>query len=131
MANRILKSKISDGPNKAVFSFYLESDPTDTELVNYVLIDPAEDFNDPTIQMSILQIWYGFGLFDALLSFDDLTPYPGLVLNRTEDYRDLRYFGGIKDRSGLDHTGKLFISTRGFNTDPISFGTLTIEIRKD
>ena len=129
----IVKTKISDGPSKAVYQFYLESG-VQGELENEVLLDPTLDFDPPLTdkdQITINQIWYSFSWFDALLTFDALEKFPSWVLTRdSENYFDFRYFGGLKDRSGIDSTGKLFLTTTGFA--PIgSTGTIIIEVKKD
>lgn len=132
MSNRIIKTNLSDGPQKAIFSYYLESDGVEGELTNYVLVDPQVDFA-PGIpyQVSIQQIWYSLSWFDTLLTFDDLTPYPSWNLVRDgHNYFDFRYFGGIKDRSGIDTTGKVFLTTNGF-APAGSIGTIIIEVKKN
>jgi len=129
--SNIVKTLISDGPSKAIITVYLESDGVEGELTNYVLLDPEVDFTPPADQMSILQVWCSLSWFDALLSFDDLVPFPSWLLTRdASNYHDLRYFGGIKDRSGIDHTGKLLLSTIGFDVIG-STGTLVIELKKN
>lgn len=131
MSHKIVKTLLSDGPQKAIVSYYFESDGVEGELSNYVLIDPVVDFFKPADQLSIQQVWYSFSWFDALLTFDDVVPYPSWELTRdAENYFDFRYFGGLKDRSGIDHTGKLFITTNGF-TPSGSLGTLIVEVKKD
>lgn len=129
--SNIVKTKLSDGPQKAIFEFYIENDGIETELQNYVLVDPLVDFDTPVDQMTLLQVWYSFSWFDGLLSFDDLVDTPSWMLTRDAGgYFDFRYFGGIKDRSGIDHTGKLFLTTNGFS--PLgSIGTLIVEIKKN
>jgi hypothetical protein len=139
--SRIVKTVISDGPSKAILSVYLESDGVDGELTNYVILDPYVDLIPLTppgtpmppgiYQMTVLQIWYSLSWFDALLTFDDINPFPSWELTRDgSNYADFRYFGGLKDRSGIDTTGKLFLTTNGFA--PIgSIGTIIIEIKKN
>lgn len=133
MSNIVTKNILMDGPKIAIVSLYLESDGVEGELKNYVVLDPAVDFQTPMpgTQMSILQLWYGFSWFDVLLSFDDINPFPGWMIPRdAEGYFDFRYFGGIKDRAGIDHTGKLFLSTTGFATAG-NVGTLIIAVKKE
>ena len=131
MSNKVVKTLLSDGPSKAILSVYLESDGVEGELNNYLLLDPLVDLIQPVDQMSVLQIWYSFSWFDALLTFDDLVDFPSWVLTRdTKNYFDFRYFGGLKDRSGIDHTGKLFLTTNGF-APAGSLGTLVIELKKN
>lgn len=129
--SNIVKTLVSDGPTKAIIQVYLESDGIEEELVDYVLLDPVLDFLPIADQISILQIWYGLAGFSATLSFDDLTDFPSWTLPGDNDgYYDFRYFGGLKDRSGIDHTGKLLISTSGFSPQPKK-GTIIIEIKKN
>ena len=136
MSNTVVKQLLVDGPSKATLYVYLESDGNEGEFTNYVLLDPAVDFNpqitDLSIsQLSVLQVWYGFSWFDVTLSFDDLIPYPNWTFARDQDgYKDFRYFGGLKDRAGIDHTSKLLLTTNGFA--PLgSKGNLVIELRKN
>jgi hypothetical protein len=76
-------------------------------------------------------VWWNFSWFDASLSFDDLVPYPNWTFPRDGDgYKDFRYFGGLKDRAGIDHTSKLLISTKDFA--PLgSKGNMVIELQKE
>ena len=130
MANQIVKTLLSDGPSKAILSVFLRSDGIEGELDNYVLLDPLEDLTPPADKLAILQIWYSFSWFDGFLSFDDLVDFPSWNLTRdTDGYFDFRYFGGITDRSGIDHTGKLLLSTTDFA--PLdAVGSLVIELGK-
>lgn len=133
MSNIIVKTILMDGPKKAVISLYLESDGVEGELTNYVVVDPVVDLIQATQNntLTVNQVWYGFSWFNATLTFDDLVPYPSWQLPRdTGGYYDFRYFGGIKDRSGIDHTGKLYLTTDGF-APAGSRGTLVIEVKKD
>ena len=126
----IIKTLLSDGPSKTVLSVYMQSDGVEGELVNYLLIDPQIDIAVPAKAFTILQVWYSFGWFDGLLTFDDVVPMPAWNLSRDgEGYFDFRYFGGLADRSGIDSTGKIFLTTSGFSI-PGSTGTLILELRK-
>ena len=141
MANIVIKTPIVHGSKTLVYHFYLESDGNEGELVNYPLIDPAVDFpDDPAfkdIRPIVTQIWHSFSWFDGLLAFDDLVPAPSWNLPRDGDnYTDLRYFGGLKDRfidpkdkKSSERTGKILLTTTDFA--PLgSIGTLIIELRK-
>jgi hypothetical protein len=131
MANRIDRRIVSEGSKKITIYVYLEGDGSG-ELTNYNILEPGVDFTpiDSKVKPSILQLWYGLAWFDVSFSFDDTTPVPAWIVSRdTDAYQDFRYFGGIKDYSGLD-PAKLLISTNGF-AQPGSVGTLVIEIRKD
>jgi hypothetical protein len=134
MANTVFKQILSEGKSKILLYVYLESDGNEGELTNYVLFDPVSEATptlDVTTQLSVVQVWYSFNWFTLKLSFDDLVPYPSWVLVPDEDgYKDFRYFGGLKDRAGLDHTSKLLISTSGF-APLASNGSMVIELRKD
>ena len=143
MANRILKTILQNGSKSIIFHIYMESDGNEGELVNYPLIDPAVDFpNDDSSHQGrprpvVRQMWHSFGWFDGLISFDDLVPTPSWLLARDGDnYTDLRFFGGIKDRYvdpndslSSDRTGKVLITTTDFAPQG-SKGTLVIELWK-
>ncbi len=154
MANIVNKVRLSDGPKKAMFQFYFESDGNEGELKNFVLLDPSSvgpdnipgyDFVEPwdksgyvnslTVvpppRMTILQLWSSASWFDITLSYDGTIPLPSLVVARDCDfYLDFRYFGGVKDRQQDQPTGKLMISTKDFA--PLgSNGFLVLEVKKD
>lgn len=133
MANIITKKVINEGPSKLVVQVVLEGDG-EGDLLNYPLLDPTTDFNPnllPYTQVSIMQIWLSAVWFDVVLSFNALNPTKSWVLARdAAHYHDFRYFGGLKDRAGTDHDGKLLLSTNGFDT-PGSVGTFVIELKKN
>lgn len=137
MAHIVRVTPITDGPKKAIFHVYLESDGVESELTNRVLVDSKIDFPNSSesatniVKMSILQVWYSFSWFDGLLKFDDIDPYNSWLLARdAHGYHDLRYFGGLKDRSTIDGRGKLMLTTNGFK-DFGNVGTMVIELKKD
>jgi hypothetical protein len=133
MAHIVTPTFLLDSPSKAIVHVYIESDGQSGDLSNFVLIDPKLDFVDSPqiVQMSLAQVWYSFGWFDGFLSFDDVNPYPSWQLSRdSASYFDFRYFGGIKDRSSIDTTGKLLLSTNGLTTAG-SRGTMVIELKKN
>jgi len=121
MANVVNVTKLMDGPRNAVFHVYIKSDGVSGDLVDYVLVDPAVDFNPaypakPTLVLQKLQ--YDVTDFNGILSFQELvnnTPLWTLSGHgHTMDFSDV---GGLKDQSSqLDGTGKLLLSTVGFTT---------------
>ena len=135
MPNKIVKTLLLDSSKSAILHVYMESDGNEGDLSNFVLLDPKTDFYNSDaglrIQMTLKQVWYSFSWFDGLLTFDDLVPYPSWQLTRDAiGYHDFRYFGGIKDRSSIDTTGKVLISTNGFAALG-NVGTMVIEVGKN
>ena len=133
MNSQITVTKMVEGSRSAIFHVYLESTGMAGELKNEVILDPLVDFSPPadkTGQFSITQIWSSLVWFDVMLSFDALVPTQSWILARDKDtHVDFRYFGGIKDRSDAEHSGKIFITTNGFE-DRGSKGTIIIEVKK-
>lgn len=111
----------------------LSSDGTG-ELENEVLFTPAEASPPmlPRPAFRIWQVWYQMVWFDVELTFAGIEPQPALTLARdTENYMDLRQFGGLidtVDNPPLDKNGNLLISTNGFVLG--SKGTLVLQLRK-
>ena len=133
MAHIITPTILLDSPKSAIVHVYIESDGQSGDLVNQVVLDPKTDFVDSPlrIQMSLTQVWFSLAWFDGMLTFDDLVPYPSWMLARdTVGYHDFRFFGGIKDRSSIDGTGKVMLSTNGL-TPLGNKGTIVMEIRKN
>lgn len=134
MANRVVITKIIDGPRDAVFHVYLQSDGASGDETDYVLVDPETDLvpspgGKPSL--SITELSYDLSGFSAELSFDYLlndTPVWSLSSNHCFDFRS---FGGLKDRSGaLDGTGKLLLTTSGFSSTE-DRGTIIIKLKKN
>ena len=99
------------------------------DLVDEVLSDPVDD-NETNVKYVIENLIYSVQGFSAVLEFDYLaSDSPKVVMpenqNNTVDYRP---HGGLADRSGVDGTGKLLITTKGLTTD--GFGSLVISLRK-
>ena len=141
MANRVIKTVLQNGSKSFILHVYLESDGNEGELVNYPLIDPTVDYpeldNSRHIRPVVRQIWHSFSWFDGLLAFDDLVPAPSWNLARDGDnYTDLRYFGGLKDRyidpkdqKASDRTGRVLLTTNDFAPQG-SIGTIILELWK-
>lgn len=129
----VLQKKINEGPRRAIFHFYFESDGISGELDNYLLIDPAVDFNptpDGVLQFSITKLWYGAAVFDMVLKFNAIEPYPvWVIVPDADSHICFDYMGGLQDYSTEQPDGKLLISTNGFAV-PGSVGTLLIEVKK-
>ena len=134
MSSLVTKQILNSGTKKVIMHWYLESDGTDGELQDYVLLDPQVDLAlppDPKMQLSILKIWSGMAVFDVVLKWNALVPTPVWVLVAGADASiDFSYFGGLKDYSGVEHDGKLLISTNGF-APAGSAGSLILELKKD
>lgn len=136
MTTNVTKTILNEGPTKLVVHLLIESDGTDGELVNYSVLDPTEDFT-PNLksdtQLTVTQTWYNNTWFDVLLRFNALNPVTVWAFSRDpgDSYMDFRYFGGLKDRSGTDHDGKVLISTSGLSDATSSVGTMVIEFKKN
>lgn len=130
---KFTKTTLMESSKKIIVHFALEGEPGDTDQKNMVLLDPSQDF-DPTtrdLKPTMNQIWSSLMWFDVFITYDNLQPLPAWILARdTSNYYDFRYFGGIKDRSGIDGTpNRVLISTNGFENGHA--GTFIIEFKKD
>lgn len=131
---KITKTVLNESEKKAVVHFYIEGEQGDSEQLNDELFNPTTDLTmsvSPAMRMTMTQIWNSASWFDILLSFDDLQEQPSWLLPRdTTNYYDFRYFGGLKNRAGVDgNPGKLLMSTNGFGAGSIA--TFVIEFKKD
>lgn len=152
MSNVLNKTILSDGTQKAVMHFYLESDGVGGEFNNEVLIDPYVDFSvlpteqrDPDydgpglvghveiFNLTILQVWSATAWFDFKLSWDASPPVPFFVWARDSEFKiDMRHFSGMQPaKFDLNEpTGKILITTSNFA--PLgSAGMIIIEFRKN
>lgn len=135
MANTVIVKKLLDGPRTAIFSVYMKSDGASGELVNKTVIDPNVDLSPAMgvgMKLSIVKVWYGLAGFDILMQFDSLVDSPIWVLPAATGSRmiDFSDFGGLQDNiSGIDATGKLIVTTTGFNSTADQ-GSLVIKVNK-
>ena len=145
MDHTIIKKVLNNGSKNFILHCYLESiggsDLVHHDLISPELYDtlvpPSDRLTSPNMKLTITQIWHSFSWFDALLSFDSVSPSPSWVLTRDSNcHVDFRHFGGLADRyvdpqdkTATDRTGKILLSTRGFD-EVGSIGTLILEIRK-
>lgn len=117
MANTVTITKILGGPTLFVYHVFIKSDGSAGELEKQVLIDPVDLGLSSDERFVVEEIVYGFTGFNAIVEFD-----AGLVeskmiwvLPEGTFSHDFRPFSGLKDRSGLDGTGKLTLTTVGLD----------------
>lgn len=134
MANSIVVTKLLDGPRHFILKVDLRADGIDGDLIDYVFLNPINDLI-PSVRtgqnFSVEYITYNLIGFDAQVEFDSTTDQLIWVLTQGKESRvDFQEYGGIKDRSGMDATGRLLLTTTGFNNANKS-GTFIIRVRKD
>ena len=138
MANLIYRNMIIDSQRHAVIHILIQSDGSG-ELVNQTLIDPVVDFQPAATQpiyLGLEEFWIDTSFasgstFTGLLQFDAPTPMPIWPVSQAlgDTHHDFRCFGGIKDKTGIDGTGKLTISTTGFRDPAASIGMI-LKVKK-
>ena len=146
MPNTLTKTIISEGTQKAIIHFYMEGDGSG-EWINEPLWDPATEFNtlaSPQYsgddgsskqllpdKLTIIKSWVSASWFDITLSFDGNIIVPVIVFARDADFTlDFGYFGGLKDRTNDNPTGRLLISTKDF-ANPGSNGFMVLEVKRN
>ena len=124
-------TKLLDGHAHAIVHVYMRSDGA--ELVQETLVDPAE-LVPACERLSVEEVLYDFAGFDARIEFGsglvDQTLIWVLPEGSGSGYRDFRPLGSFADRSGLDGTGKLLITTTGFTAAEVDQGSLILKLRK-
>lgn len=131
MANTVTITKINEGPRNIAVHVYIKSDGASGDLVDEVLIDPVDFGLEASHRFAIEDINYNFSGFDALIEFDTglIDDKMIWVLGEQNSIADFCNIGGLVDRSGLDGSGKLQITTTGLAaaTDQ---GSIIIRVRK-
>lgn len=132
MAHSVVITKILPGNHRSQFHVFFESDGVSGELTDYVLVDPVADLGlKSTARLAIEKMTYNFAAFDARVEFDS-----GLVADKMiwvlpasgDNHVCFDAWGGLKDQSGLDGTGKIQITTKGFGTAGAQ-GSLLLMVR--
>lgn len=132
MAHDITITKILPGSHRSQFHIYLKSDGGSGELTDYVIVDPVVDLGlKSSARLAIEMITYSFAGFDARVEFD--TGLVGdkmiwLLPQSADNHVSFKEWGGLKDLSGLDGTGKIQLSTNGF-ASANSEGSMLIMVR--
>lgn len=132
MANTVSITTLLDGPKHAIVHVYLKCDGLEGEVVDHLIFDPATLFppQNPVPKFVIEQIWHDLSGFGVRLEYNSIPDTPIWTCGEGEScHMDFREFGGLKDRSGLDGSGGLQITTFGFD-NAIKQGTMVVKIRK-
>ncbi len=141
MANFIQRTVLLDSPRHFVLHFWFQSDGSG-ELVNEVVIDPVNDFQNSTfvpmgVTLAVEELWWDsasiFGAsFSGILSYESTTTDQkiwSLGANPGDTNICFESFGGIKDKTGIDGTGRILINTIGL-TDKSAQGSLIVSVKK-
>ena len=131
MANIVNITTVNDGSKNLVVHVYLESDGSTGELADEVLIDPADYGLPSTSRLVIEHIAYNFSGFSSTIEFDTGLVEDKMiwVLGENSNSADFDRISGLKDRSGVDGTGKIQITTNGFLTAGDK-GSILLHVRK-
>lgn len=123
MANTVNKTVLLAGPRRVVVHLYIESDGVEGELIDTPILDPVTELTPPSARdESLIFTGYSSELsgFDAVLSFEAEAPGTNvpvwLFTPAGRGKQNFTHFGGVPDRSGLDATGRVLLSTTGFTS---------------
>lgn len=132
MPHTVTVTKAQEGNRFLVLRVFIKGDGQSQDLAGYPIVDPAE--LDPALPakpfIGIDAIWYDLDGFNMRLDFDSLVDPPAWTASQSGGcHLDFGCIGGIVDKSGLDGTGKLLLSTSGLDTSAKQ-GTLILKLRK-
>lgn len=120
-----------DSDGHVILHAYMRSNGSELEQAE--LVDPAT-MTPPCDHLSVEEVLYDFAGFDARIEFGsglvEQTMIWVLPEGSGSGYRNFKPFGGFTDRSGLDGTGKLLITTTGFTAADVDQGSLIIKLKK-
>ena len=132
MTHTVTITKILPGNHRSQFHVALISDGMSGELTDYVLVDPVVDLGIPaSSRPAIEMIAYNFAGFDARIEFDTGLVDDQLIWVLPENGDspvDFNPWGGLKDQSSLDGTGKIQLTTNGFG-DAGDQGSILLMVR--
>jgi hypothetical protein len=127
-----LITRILDGPRNVVLHVFVQGDALG-DLSEELILDPAD--LDPALPerpgLTLNRIQYDLVGFDAVLAFEELLSNRPVWSMTGDQYADVDFsaYGGIKDRSTPDGSGRLMLTTSGL--DDGESGTLILMLRKD
>lgn len=121
-----------DAARHVILRIYIKGDGLSADLSGVTVIDPTTMTPPMPAKAfgTIEEIWYDLDGFNIRLDYDDVVDPPAWTISQgAGNYIDFRRVGGVSDRSGLDGTGKLLLSTIGLDTAEKQ-GSLIIKMRK-
>lgn len=135
MAHTANITKILDGDRSATFHVFIQGDGASPDLSKLTLIDPSIDLCPKLGKrpcLTVTELWYDLAGFDAKLEFDYLNDETGVwaLTQGNGTHQCFDSFGGLKDRSPVDGTGKVMLSTFGL-LSASACGSIIIKVRKD
>ena len=130
MANKVNATIVNDGAVHLVMHVYIESDGVSGDLSNEILLDPIDIGKPASNRFVIERVDYNFSGFSGVIGFESELVDKTLIwtLNEGNSLADFKLIGGLADRSGIDGSGKIQISTNGLSAG--DNGTMIIHIRK-
>lgn len=133
MPHTVKITKELDGDRYLILRVFIRGDGASPDLSGYTLMDPTSTIipTKPAKPFaSIDELWFDIDGFNMRLDFDDVNDPPTWTISQgAGNYIDFRSIGGLIDRSGIDGTGKLLLSTIGLDSASKQ-ATLLIKIRK-
>ncbi len=135
MAHTANITKILDGEKHAVFHVFIQGDGQSADFSKLTLIDPNVDLSTKLGRrpcLTVTDLRYDLAGFDAKLEFDYLIDETGIwaLTQGNGTHQCFDEFGGIKDRSPVDGTGKVMLTTFGLQAVS-ACGSIIIKVRKD
>jgi len=117
MAHSLNVIPILQGKHKAIYHIGIVGDGSSPDLNREEIVIPSDFGLDSSARMVIELVEYNFTGFDGRLEYDSGLVDANLIwsLSRDISCNDFSRFGGIKDQSGLDGTGKILFSTSGLD----------------
>lgn len=132
MANTVNVTKLQDGPRHWQFHIYLESDGASGELTDETVIDPVVDMGlESSQRLAIQEITYSLSGFACRIEADYLVDGKMIWVMSDASANTVEFqekYGGLYDRSEVDGTGKLQLTTTGFTTAG-DMGSILITVR--
>lgn len=133
MPHTVKITKLEEGNRYLVLRVYIKGDGLSQDLSGYVLADPTTLNPGQPLKptFAIDEMWYDLDGFNMRLDFDSLVDPPAWTASQGGGgcHLDFGGIGGVTDKSGLDGTGKLLLSTSGLDT-AAKQGSLILKLRK-
>jgi hypothetical protein len=130
MANVAQVTKLVQGSHVVVLHVYLKGDGAAAELSGQVLLDPVDIGGESVPSFTVEEITHSLedGMSACLEYETGLGEnQPIWVLSQQDS---ICFDVGIADRSGVDGTGKLLVSTKGMNSVGGKQGSVVIRLRR-
>jgi len=131
MSNKVNITTLLDGVKYTILHIYIKSDGASGDITKYKIVDP-KDFNMGNAKKFCIEsVSYALSGFSADIVFDEgINGIESVVMSEGQPfYSDFCMYGGLRDWSGMDGDGCIYLNTYGIQHES-DRGMIILKLRR-